>query len=308
MEKQETTTTVTSPPIENAVQQTTITTKKSNKKFLIIGLIITLVLCLCVLAGVLYSVANGGLPGQTGNAKSCNYSGKEYSLGDSFASGDNCNTCTCSANGIACTEKACDVDLGTNPTPTPTGATPPANIEETLIGKLQVTDSDYFYGTTKYPAAIMNLKASDLQSITCYPAYTTTGQSAFLNTDDQPIRDNTIKSFMDSVPYQEGMYTISWCVTDSGRYVVEYGACASACGGGVATNFYFGELKNNAIIKKTLIPNQIGAYPACDTTLALSKNNELYVRCLGGEVRSTAAIYKVFLDQGNYTEIVKADY
>jgi len=37
----------------------------------------------------------------------CTYNGKTYSDGETFPAGDGCNTCTCTAPGIACTERAC---------------------------------------------------------------------------------------------------------------------------------------------------------------------------------------------------------
>lgn len=43
---------------------------------------------------------------QTG-AAACEYQGKSYRAGESFPDSDGCNTCTCNAGGIACTELAC---------------------------------------------------------------------------------------------------------------------------------------------------------------------------------------------------------
>ena len=37
--------------------------------------------------------------------------GRQYAEGDSFLSTDGCNKCQCRADGIACTEKACDAGL-----------------------------------------------------------------------------------------------------------------------------------------------------------------------------------------------------
>lgn len=37
----------------------------------------------------------------------CTYDGKSWKEGDSFPSVDGCNTCSCTAGGVSCTEKAC---------------------------------------------------------------------------------------------------------------------------------------------------------------------------------------------------------
>jgi hypothetical protein len=47
--------------------------------------------------------------GQTGT------SGTTYDVGDTFPSPDGCNTCSCTAQGIACTERACANDGGSAP-------------------------------------------------------------------------------------------------------------------------------------------------------------------------------------------------
>lgn len=47
----------------------------------------------------------------------CSYNGKTYALGASFTCSDGCNTCTCTANGIAGTAKAC-VDASADVPPT----------------------------------------------------------------------------------------------------------------------------------------------------------------------------------------------
>jgi len=46
----------------------------------------------------------------------CQYGGYGYSAGDSFPALDGCNTCSCSASGeVACTQKACACNPGTDP-------------------------------------------------------------------------------------------------------------------------------------------------------------------------------------------------
>ena len=42
----------------------------------------------------------------------CNYAGKAYALGASFSASDGCNRCSCSKEGVSCTEKACVSDGG----------------------------------------------------------------------------------------------------------------------------------------------------------------------------------------------------
>ncbi|MFS8131141.1 MAG: hypothetical protein ACMG57_04135 [Candidatus Dojkabacteria bacterium] len=297
----ETTTTTSSTEVVKPM-----TSPKFKKPLVVIALILALILCLCaVIAGLLIyrgSIAN------TDNAGSCSYNGVKYSAGSSFPSTDTCNTCTCATGGVVCTLKACDVNLGTNPTPTPTPATPPTQIEETLNGKLLVTDSDYFYGTTKYPASIMNLKAQDLVAMTCYDYYTTFAGSTFENANGDQINDSVILSLLSTVKGSRNVSAISWCKIDTAKYVVTYDSCPSQCGGGIGTIHYFATITNGDLSTETEIPNQLGAYSKCNKSLALTKNDEFYIRCSGGEVENTAAIYKVFLDQGNYTEVTKVNF
>jgi hypothetical protein len=41
----------------------------------------------------------------------CTYSGRQYTVGQSFPSDDGCNTCTCTTQGIGCTTIACPPDM-----------------------------------------------------------------------------------------------------------------------------------------------------------------------------------------------------
>jgi hypothetical protein len=41
------------------------------------------------------------------SAGTCVYNGMTYAIGASFPSTDGCNQCTCTASGVACTERAC---------------------------------------------------------------------------------------------------------------------------------------------------------------------------------------------------------
>jgi hypothetical protein len=45
--------------------------------------------------------------------KPCRYGGKAWAVGDTFPDVDLCNTCTCSAHGVACTTRACLPDAST---------------------------------------------------------------------------------------------------------------------------------------------------------------------------------------------------
>jgi hypothetical protein len=45
----------------------------------------------------------------------CAYGDKTYTEGDQFPSTDGCNTCSCSASGVACTKKACVCDPANEP-------------------------------------------------------------------------------------------------------------------------------------------------------------------------------------------------
>ena len=56
-----------------------------------------------------------------GGDGACVYHGTSYALGDVFPAGDNCNSCTCTANGPTCTGLAC-VDGGVDANPMSCGA------------------------------------------------------------------------------------------------------------------------------------------------------------------------------------------
>ncbi len=51
-----------------------------------------------------------------GRSPRCEYNGTTYARGDVFPAGDGCNSCSCEATGIACTEIAC-VDAGVDANP-----------------------------------------------------------------------------------------------------------------------------------------------------------------------------------------------
>jgi pacifastin inhibitor LCMII/VWC domain-containing protein len=62
----------------------------------------------CVVAcGTSTSPPSGGGGGGDGGAGSCNVDGKTYADGQSVPSTDTCNTCSCNAGAVSCTEKAC---------------------------------------------------------------------------------------------------------------------------------------------------------------------------------------------------------
>jgi len=42
-----------------------------------------------------------------GGDKGCEYNGHHHEPGETFPSATDCNTCTCTATGVACTERAC---------------------------------------------------------------------------------------------------------------------------------------------------------------------------------------------------------
>lgn len=42
----------------------------------------------------------------------CTYDGHVYAIGDTFPSGDGCNSCSCTDQGVACTARACAPDGG----------------------------------------------------------------------------------------------------------------------------------------------------------------------------------------------------
>ena len=48
----------------------------------------------------------------TGDGQSCTYGGATAKVGDRFPAPDGCNTCTCTAEGAACTEMGCVADAG----------------------------------------------------------------------------------------------------------------------------------------------------------------------------------------------------
>jgi hypothetical protein len=57
------------------------------------------------LAAAILSAALGA--SCSGGAGTCTYGGKTYAYGQAFMDSEGCNTCTCSAQGIACTARAC---------------------------------------------------------------------------------------------------------------------------------------------------------------------------------------------------------
>ena len=53
--------------------------------------------------------------------QACVRNGTQYAIGDVFPAGDGCNSCTCTASGIACTNVACS-DAGVDASPLSCGA------------------------------------------------------------------------------------------------------------------------------------------------------------------------------------------
>jgi hypothetical protein len=63
-------------------------------------------------------ICNGGCwaPGggsTDAGSPTCSYNGQSYDEGDRFRAGDGCNTCSCSAGNVACTQMACSCDPAT---------------------------------------------------------------------------------------------------------------------------------------------------------------------------------------------------
>ena len=60
--------------------------------------------------------------GDDGGSAVCSHNGHAYVVGDVFPAGDGCNSCSCSASGVACTELAC-ADAGIDASPLFCGGT-----------------------------------------------------------------------------------------------------------------------------------------------------------------------------------------
>ena len=68
----------------------------------------------------------------------CGYEGHVYQIGDTFPSGDGCNSCSCTAMGVACTELACANDGGVDANPAscaPSGGCPGGPVCGTICCK-----------------------------------------------------------------------------------------------------------------------------------------------------------------------------
>ncbi|MDB4981014.1 MAG: hypothetical protein JWM82_1766 [Myxococcales bacterium] len=68
-----------------------------------------------LILAVLFATAAHGCSSVTpAPDKPCRYAGKAWAVGDVFPDVDGCNTCTCSAQGVGCTTRACLPDASTN--------------------------------------------------------------------------------------------------------------------------------------------------------------------------------------------------
>ena len=83
--------------------ENTIEMSSRNGLRVFVAVLVFLILCLICLSVFLLTKTKN----QIDNTVSCDYYANTYVLNESFKSKDDCNTCTCTINGIICTKKAC---------------------------------------------------------------------------------------------------------------------------------------------------------------------------------------------------------
>lgn len=149
-------------PTDPSVGSTSFQPPKSGLNLFKTFFIVTLVLFLTIAGALAYTLFNPSASSSDsdntnqsvtptiysdnsnniGSTEVCNLNGKTYKVGDSFASADGCNTCSCeSAEVIACTEKACDI--------TPIISTKSATKITTIIPKVTVVPTKTATSSTK---------------------------------------------------------------------------------------------------------------------------------------------------------------
>lgn len=166
----------------------------------------------------------------------------------------------------------------------------------------------------KYPEEIINIPETDLVDISCryYQSFQLANgaigyeyfdeiskKSRPLSKVETDLKIYNILEKKDNEVFSKSPLLI-FCDTKDKRTIVEYSTVVTTAGGGAnPSDMNIALFSNNVLSKSVKIPYENFGYYACRQPLELTKNNQFYIACGGGEggcARTIQTIYKIDLN------------
>ena len=168
--------------------------------------------------------------------------------------------------------------------------------------------NDIFFDKEKYPIEITDVQDSSLTQMSCTSNYTGYGKD-YTSYDEStrksnPLTDKTLLSDIQMLNKQYNGKTVSEilaCVPQQGKRIVLYSL--GPCGGGCSGIPYVGVEDSTGIHQVSQIQNNM-AYFGCRQPLQLTKTNNFYFKCGGGDgPGASASIYNLSLNNLTVTKV-----
>jgi hypothetical protein len=178
-------------------------------------------------------------------------------------------------------------------TPTPFIATNSSTMD---FSKKQVDLSKKFFFKKDYPQAVTTISDDQLAAMHCTQNYFVYGGGSVL-------LNPTVKIFLNQIqlPTTEKLVSLLRCTIENGKSFLVYNVTTDSLAG---AGIYYSEILDDVLTSpKLLIPNMGSPYSMCVQPLFLTKTNNLYIECEGGDVGSFKDIYKVNVDSPDAKEI-----
>lgn len=225
------------------------------------------------------------------------------------------------------TQRIQPIDQNQNyPTPTTTAYQPsPTQIPITKAGylKRQFDPTKKFFSTRDYPTEVINIADAQLIGMKCtarltcvspytectyYPEGADTSKPPTKTTDPQLL--NIIKEANKTIDKETVMGTpardieeVTSCETEDGRQLLRYKTGGG--GGGAGSVDYIGLVSSSSVNKIASIQEGV-AYFGCYQPLQLTKLNDLYYQCGGGDgPAGSSTIYKINLTNKTVSTLLK---
>lgn len=188
------------------------------------------------------------------------------------------------------------------PTHQPTAIPSPSSSNGVNDFKLRYfSTSDTFFDKEAYPSELVNTPESSLTPLSCTSSYAAV-ENGYITYDTDtkkqvPLTDASLLSQIQMLKSQYPGKTVNEilaCTPQLGKKIILYSL--GPCGGGCSGMPYVGVADDSGIHEAAKIQDTI-AYFSCDKPLQLTKNNDFYFECGGGDgPAASATIYKLSLN------------
>jgi hypothetical protein len=185
-----------------------------------------------------------------------------------------------------------------------------------LLSLVSFDPQTSFAFSQPYPSELISMDSTNLQTLKCSSQYYINDLDEndvyVSNNPELKLRDQellNVVGFLNSnlssnvPPEPSSISSIAMCVGDN-QTIIIYQIFSG--GGGSRNSAHFGYLENNKVVSAVVVPADGSPYFTCSDPLVLTKDEELYYSCGGGDAGyASASIYKINLSKGSFNQIYK---